>query len=217
MTNTTNLLKSLTAYERIRDLILSRKKLPGTRLVIAELEKELQIGRGPIREALIRLDKTGLIQTAPHRGAIVAYPPSLTEIKHIYAIRIDLETMLAMRAAKNITGDFLQTLGDIHSRMQASGLSRLDYYELDRELHRTIYAQSGLHHLCLLSDKMMDSLEVFLGMYSYQRADFDKLNEEHAAIIHALESGNSARVSEAITQNVQAGLQMILTLHSHYD
>jgi DNA-binding GntR family transcriptional regulator len=42
-------IKSLKAYEKIRNLILSGAKLPGTRLVLAELEQELNIGRGPIR------------------------------------------------------------------------------------------------------------------------------------------------------------------------
>lgn len=42
-------MKSLQAYERIRDMILSGEKLPETRLVLSELESELGIGRGPIR------------------------------------------------------------------------------------------------------------------------------------------------------------------------
>ena len=52
-------MKSLIAYEKIRDMILSGIKRPGTRLILSELEEELGIGRGPIREALMRLDRSG--------------------------------------------------------------------------------------------------------------------------------------------------------------
>ena len=43
-------MKSLAAYQRIRDMVITREKLPGTRLVISELEEELGIGKGPIRK-----------------------------------------------------------------------------------------------------------------------------------------------------------------------
>ena len=51
-------IKSLTAYEMIRDMILSGEALPGTRLVLTELEEKTGVGRGPIRDALLRLDKS---------------------------------------------------------------------------------------------------------------------------------------------------------------
>jgi len=52
----------------------------GYHLVLTELEAELGIGRGPIREALMRLDKSGLVKNIPFKGAVVANPPSRREI-----------------------------------------------------------------------------------------------------------------------------------------
>ena len=65
-------IKSLTAYEMIRDMILSGEALPGTRLVLTELEEKTGVGRGPIRDALMRLDKSGLVQNIPYKGAVVS-------------------------------------------------------------------------------------------------------------------------------------------------
>ena len=45
----------------IRNMILSGEALPGTRLVLTELEEKMGVGRGPIRDALMRLDKSGLV------------------------------------------------------------------------------------------------------------------------------------------------------------
>jgi DNA-binding GntR family transcriptional regulator len=67
-------MKSLRAYEKIRDMILSGVKRPGTRLILSDLEEELAIGRGPIREALMRLDRSGLVKNIPYKGAVVATP-----------------------------------------------------------------------------------------------------------------------------------------------
>ena len=74
-------IKSLQAYNLIRELILQGELLPGTRLVLADLEEKLNVGRGPIREALMRLDRSGLIQNLPYKGAVVAPLPSVREIQ----------------------------------------------------------------------------------------------------------------------------------------
>lgn len=62
MADNKSYMKSLQAYEKIRDMIFSSEKLPGTRLVLSELESELGIGRGAIREALMRLDQSGIVK-----------------------------------------------------------------------------------------------------------------------------------------------------------
>ena len=112
-------MKSLQAYEKIRDMILSGVKLPGTRLVLSELESELGIGRGPIREALMRLDRSGLVKNIPYKGAIVATPPTQKEILHIYDLRANLEAKLAVEAIDNLTDADFATLEDLHARMEA--------------------------------------------------------------------------------------------------
>ena len=89
--STASTIKSLAAYDLIRDMILSGEALPGTRLVLVDLEKKLGVGRGPIRDALMRLDKSGLVQNIPYKGAIVMMPPSSKEIEHIFNLRIQVE------------------------------------------------------------------------------------------------------------------------------
>ena len=93
--STASTIKSLAAYDLIRDMILSGEALPGTRLVLVDLEKKLGVGRGPIRDALMRLDKSGLGQNIPYKGAIVMMPPSSKEIEHIFNLRIQVECALA--------------------------------------------------------------------------------------------------------------------------
>ena len=114
MADNKTFMKSLQAYEKIRDMILTGVKLPGTRLVLSELEAELGIGRGPIREALMRLDRSGLVKNIPYKGAIVATPPTQKEILHIYDLRADLEAKLAVEAIDKLTDSDILKLEELH-------------------------------------------------------------------------------------------------------
>src|SRR5437763_219976 len=59
------------AYVALRDAITSGTLVPGARLREAALAKHFSVSTTPIREALRRLDREGLVRLAPNRGAVV--------------------------------------------------------------------------------------------------------------------------------------------------
>ena len=59
------------AVEALRDAILDGRLKPGERLKEVPLAEQLGISRGPIREALRLLERDGLIELIPNRGAVV--------------------------------------------------------------------------------------------------------------------------------------------------
>jgi DNA-binding GntR family transcriptional regulator len=80
--------------EAIRTSILTGGIAPGERLVEAELARELQVSRGPIREALALLDKDGIVFNVPRRGKYVQeFTPQLVD--EIYSLRRVLEPYAA--------------------------------------------------------------------------------------------------------------------------
>ncbi len=85
--------------ERLRDDILRRWFAPGQRLVEKELTERFGVSRGPVREAFRRLAAEGLIELAPHRGALVRRL-SLREMQELFAIRCELEALAARLAAQ---------------------------------------------------------------------------------------------------------------------
>jgi DNA-binding GntR family transcriptional regulator len=199
-------MKSLVAYERIRDMILAGDKLPGTRLVLAELEAELGIGRGPIREALMRLDKSGLVKNIPYKGAVVASPPSRREIAIIFQMRIELEAQLTLEAMRNLDAGKLAELESLHRRMARFGE---DFYSLDRLFHHIIYSSSQMPLLCTIVDKLIESVETFLTLYHQEQSDREKFTEEHLEILKALKSGDADRVGIAMRKNICSGLAVV--------
>lgn len=201
--------KALMAYDMIRNLILSGAKLPGTRLVLSELEEELQIGRGPIREALMRLDRSGLVKNIPYKGAIVASPPKLKEMRYLYEIRVNIELKLALEAMDNLTEEDFKDLEDLYEQMKKLPESGENFFTLDRMFHRRMYEASQLPHLCLIVHKLLESVEVFLNLYNYEPQDCSHFIEEHGLILKSLREKNAKVLSETLENNILGGLNLI--------
>ena len=199
-------MKSLKAYEVLRDMILRGEKLPGSRLILSDLEKELQIGRGPIREALMRLDRTGLIKNIPYKGAIVGTPPTQKEILHIYDLRIDLEVKLAVEAMGHITESDILKLKELHVAMQECPK---DHHHLDSTFHFLIYDASNLPHLCNIARILRGAVEILLNIYRRDKEHCVKFNKEHGLIIEALINQDLEALKRTVAINIGSGLEII--------
>lgn len=205
-------MKSLIAYERIRDMVLGGSKLPGTRLVLSELETELDIGRGPIREALMRLDRSGLVKNIPYKGAIVAAPPTPKEVLYIYDLRVDLEVKIAVEAMNNMKDKDLLKIEELHKIM---GELPEDHYQYDRQFHCLIYEASNLPHLCNIAQALILSVESLLNIYRWEPKHCIKFNKEHGAILEAFKSHDSEKVKKALEINIKSGLEIIKETYSN--
>ena len=204
-------MKSLRAYEKIRDMILTGKKFPGSRLVLSELEEELGIGRGPIREAIMRLDKSGLVKNIPYKGAVVSTPPAHKEVLYIFDIRMDLESRLALAALERITDKDINRLEDLHDKMCALPQ---DHYLYDREFHDLINSISGMPHLADIAHTLIFSVEGVLNIYRRDRGQCERFNSEHRAIIDALKSNDPGKLKDAVVANIKSGLTIIEDTYS---
>ena len=79
------------AYEEIKKRIISREFAPGQRLVDSQLATIFQISRTPIRDAMRRLTKEGLLTNTSSRGFYV-FAPTLKDIDEIFSISGMIET-----------------------------------------------------------------------------------------------------------------------------
>ena len=91
-----------------RDILDGRIAL-GERLAQDELCARFEVSRTPIREALTKLQSSGLVSLRPNRGAIVRTPPR-REVQEVYELRAELEGFAAERAAARIDAVGLRRL-----------------------------------------------------------------------------------------------------------
>lgn len=96
-------------YAYLRAAILSGNIFPGGRLVEEVVARELGVSRTPVREALYKLEREGLIEHFPNRGFAV---PRETEsqVAEIFEIRAILEGYVLRIACENATNGFLSEL-----------------------------------------------------------------------------------------------------------
>ncbi|MCC6224478.1 MAG: GntR family transcriptional regulator [Thermoleophilia bacterium] len=96
-------------YERLRDEIVSGVLQPGAQLVEARIAEELGVSKTPVREALIRLQRDGLVEIEPYRGARVL-EPSTEDVREVLELRLLLECQIARELARRRPPDVLSAL-----------------------------------------------------------------------------------------------------------
>lgn len=203
--------KSLTAYNMIRERIITGELLPGTRLVLTELEEKLGLGRVPVREAIMRLDKTGLVQNIPYKGAVVNSPPSFREMETIYEMRVLVETTMAMEAVELATEDDIRELEAILAEMRDTWQDAPLFFDVDRSFHIKIYSISKMRHLQIMDDRLLDHAEIFLNTRYYDADDKKMLLEQHRQIVDAMRNKDKEQLCATLRANILIGLELIKT------
>ena len=201
--------KSLAAYEMICEMILSGAALPGTRLILSDLEQKLGVGRGPIRDALLLLDKSGLVQNVPYKGAIVMLPPGVREMEIIYQQRCQLELALAIEAMQQATPEEIDELAATACEMEVISKKEKYFFHTDREFHRQLYRLSRMPHLVAIVEHLMDCVQTFLALRAYSAAHKELFNKQHFLIIEALRKKDEALLSATLESNIMVGLAAV--------
>src|SRR5688572_8424474 len=126
------------AFQQLKDAILSGVLLPGTKISEPELARRFGISRGPLREAIRRLQERRLVTRLPRLGARVT-SLSAEALSEIFMVREALEAMAAREAAKRITEDeihHLRSLLEVHeAQFDLPGGECLPHAPDDEDLH----------------------------------------------------------------------------------
>ena len=96
-------------YEELKMQILKGSIIPGTRMMEVELAEEMGVSRTPIREAIRKLEKEGLVTIEPRRGAYASMI-STEDMVEILEVRQDLEGLAAYFAADRMTKSQMEEL-----------------------------------------------------------------------------------------------------------
>ncbi|TFD07434.1 MULTISPECIES: GntR family transcriptional regulator [unclassified Cryobacterium] len=121
---------------------------PGAALNIPTLSREFEVSQTPIREALARLEHTGLVHREALRGYFVAPLFSEVELDKLMEARLVLEPALALEAGRRVTPEFLAKLLvpiDDLLRLSESQVVRSfrEYWSADEDFHSLIAEQSA--------------------------------------------------------------------------
>jgi DNA-binding GntR family transcriptional regulator len=168
------------------DIVLGRRH-PRERLVEQDLCERFNTHRGDVRLALFELEKKGIIQRIPNRGAMVR---DLTpnEVMEIYAVREELETMAARVLPFPVAAGSLDKLDELQRRhsaaIDAGDLLAVFYANL--HFHQILFELCG--NRCLIDTIELLAQKVY-GIRSYANAfpeALDRARRDHVDMIEAL-------------------------------
>jgi DNA-binding GntR family transcriptional regulator len=197
--------------DRMRTAILDGQYKPGEWMRQERIAQELGVSQMPVREALKQLASEGLIEHVPYRGARVV-DISPIDVEDIYAMRGFLEGRAAGFAAANITPEEITELKQLHSEIEdiLSPEHVVKYRELNRRFHELIFTASRRPYLIRTLGLLWAAFPTMLiGNYprtaSQPLAGRDNVDKiEHAAIIDALEKGDTAIAQKVMQEHVES-------------
>ncbi len=185
-------------YDSLRDAIWEGRIARGERVREEEIARSLGVSRTPVREALQRLQRRGLLVTGPGRGLIVA-ELSKREVIELYAMREILEGSAARFAAQRATTPEIDMLYRLQRALAEAGSDALLLVKLNRRFHQAIYDAAHNQYLTQTLDTLHDSMALLHSTTFRAPKRRRESDEEHRQIVAAIEQ-HDADAAEAIAR-----------------
>lgn len=202
-------------YDSVLDLLLRGDTAPGARLSIDTVARQLDVSPTPVREALVQLERTGLVTRQAHKGYRVAPPLERDQLVELFEARNMLE-VTAIRLAAPSVGALLPELRTAQERHRLAGEALIaaygegegdialttEYYARDQEFHEVIIRHSGNRYLLDMSNDLGALVHRLRRSVHRGVTDVREAIVEHEAIVDALATGDAEASARAMQSHV---------------
>jgi DNA-binding GntR family transcriptional regulator len=192
--------------DTLRKSIIAGAFAPGDHIAEGSLAQQFGVSRAPVREAMIQLEREGLL-VFDRRGAARVKTFTEDDFEEIFSLRLELETMAARLACKNLsTADEERMADNIERTRSASRLLELTL--LDVEFHDLAVQAARHSRLVTCWATLRHQLEFWLArMQSRLAAPVLKTREatarNHQGLLAALRSGHEVRAVKAVREHIE--------------
>jgi DNA-binding GntR family transcriptional regulator len=190
--------------QQVRAEIISGQSMPGTMYSVPTLAASLGVSTTPVREALLELSRSGLIEPVRNRGFKVV-EPSLVELRNLFDLREVLElhaaTLVARKPDKDLS-EIIPWAEDIARAVRTEDMKL--YLEADRSFHRLLTAAADNPRLTEMVMGLRDQMRLY-GINS--RAGLTRQNEsatEHFRIIELASAGKEEALTNLLRHHIRA-------------
>jgi DNA-binding GntR family transcriptional regulator len=189
---------------QLADDIVRGTLAPGQTLDEMDLARRFGVSRTPVREAIRQLAASGLVETRPHRGAVVARP-NHQRILGMFEAMAELEAICAGLAAERMTPIERHQLETVHEELRVlSYAGNPDrFHEVNERFHNTIYAGSQNTYIAEMT------LATRVRVQPFRRAQFRNLGRlakshaEHDRVVVAIMRGDKAGAELAMRAHIE--------------
>ncbi|MEU6476730.1 GntR family transcriptional regulator [Streptomyces sp. NPDC047017] len=196
-------------YARIVELVATGHFAPGAALTEASLSRALGVSRTPVREALLRLQAEGVVDSALARGFVVR-PITTRECGELYPVLGTLEA-LALRSVAHPPADAvverltgcLRELERCEDPVRRRGL--------DTRYHEALVGLCGNGRLAALTGQLRNSLSRYEIAYMHHAPERAHADTEHREILAALTAGDGELAATLTQRHWASGMQVVMT------
>ncbi|HQV79601.1 MAG TPA: GntR family transcriptional regulator [Agitococcus sp.] len=205
-------------FGQIQDAIVKGELKSGVKMSEAELTARYGVSRGPLREALRRLEARKLLTRIPHVGVrVVAL--TIEDVLQMYQVREVLEGMAARLAAQHATDEEVQSLKQLlqQHQQQTELQSGKGYYqeEGDFDFHyRIVKASRNEVLMQMLCGELYHRVRLYRYQFSVTEGRPHKAFAEHSRIIEAIESRDGELAEFLMRRHISSARKNIET-HYH--
>ncbi|MEA3250321.1 MAG: GntR family transcriptional regulator [Pseudomonadota bacterium] len=200
-------------FNQLQDAIVRGELAPGTKITEPGLAATYGISRGPLREAMRRLETHRLIERVPHVGARVV-KLSMKELLELFDVREAMESMAARLAARHMSAEEIAGLREVlavHERQ--SDLSRGEaYYQREGDLdfhYRIVLGSHNRMLMTLLCDDLYYLVRLYRTQFSASGARPHRAFVEHHRIVDAIEAGDEELAELLMRRHVSASRENV--------
>lgn len=191
-------------YGQVRADIIRGVLPPGSRLVELDLAHQMGTSQGPIREALQRLEREGLVRKQKRSASFVTDMP-IDEMYALFSVRSAIEGFTVGRVASRLSEEQHVILEDLVEQMRLAGRDG-DLFaltEFDMEFHRQIGLWADSPSLLRSWDPLYSQIQRFVVQtHANHFQELTDIADTHAPILEALKEGDPEMATAVMQEHI---------------
>ncbi|UIJ90189.1 GntR family transcriptional regulator (plasmid) [Rhizobium leguminosarum] len=168
------------------------------------------MSRTPVREALGRLQQKGLLQAAPGRGLAIATLDT-EQVFELYAMRGELEALVAQFAAQHATNAEIANLQDLNAEFAAATSPR-EAAKLNRSFHARLYDAARNRYLRAAVEDLQETIALLPKTTFSHENRLESAAREHSALIKAISSRDAHAAADVARDHISRSLATRLAM-----
>jgi DNA-binding GntR family transcriptional regulator len=200
-------------YVRIKAAILNLDFAPGSQLQVQELSREMEVSRTPVREALLRLQKDGLVDVLPRVGFFVT-KLAPRDLEELYELREILESRAVYDAVLSMRDEEMHTFFEINISTQAA-VEKEDsagFLEAEIAFHNFLTESSRNKRLVAMVESMRDLTYRWRILSLNSKEDIRASLKEHKKIADAVQKRDAVLASRLMGEHIQNAKNRIVRM-----
>ena len=207
------------AYRAIKRRIMDNTYTPDLQVLEQELALQLGMSRTPVREALIRLEREGLVEIVPRRGMRVI-PISPDDMREIYEVITCLEARAAERLAerKPTRAEIQPMIDDLETMERALAENDLDSWAAaDERFHGHLLELCGNRRLALMAGTVADQAHRARMVTLRMRPLPVRSNQDHRELVEAVLAGDARHAYEIHHGHRRRAMELLTDILRRYN